>query len=299
MGSPEFSLPILEALAKEYYIVGVVTQPDKPAGRGRVITAPPVKVLAQSLNIPIIQPRRLKDEAAMGQLREWAPDLIVVAAFGQILKPDVLSMPQLGCVNVHASILPRWRGAAPIQASILNGDNETGITIMKMDEGMDTGDILSQKSIAITQKETGGSLSEKLSKLGATLLIETLPLYLEGKIQPRVQDSEQATYAPKLEKSAGILDINQPAELLERQIRAYFPWPGANILFNNEVFKIHLAHVAENNQSEAGIRMIYEHLPAISTGKGLLVLDVVQPAGKKRMPGDVFMRGSKDWMKSG
>ena len=180
MGSPDLALPILQALAAHYPIVGVVTQPDRPAGRGQALTPPPVKVLAEKLALPVIQPRRLREPEAMERLRSWAPELIVVAAFGQILRPEVLDLPRYGCINVHASLLPRWRGAAPIQAAILHGDADTGVTIMKMDPGVDTGPLLSQRSLPISPQDTAASLSEKLSALGAELLLETLPAYLKG-----------------------------------------------------------------------------------------------------------------------
>src|SRR5512141_1991224 len=184
MGSPDFSLAVLRALANAYDVVGVVTQPDRASGRGRELKAPPVKVLAQELGLPVMQPEKLKQPEAMEQLRAWAPDLIVVAAFGQILRKDVLELPRYGCINVHASLLPRWRGAAPINATILAGDDETGITIMKMDVGLDTGPMLRQKSIRLTREDTAGSVFEALARLGADLLLETLPDYLSGRIQP-------------------------------------------------------------------------------------------------------------------
>ena len=196
MGSPEFALPSLTALARDFQVVGVVTQPDRPAGRGRELTPPPVKTLAQQFGLPIIQPERLKEPAAQQQLQDWAPDVIVVAAFGQILRSAVLGLPPHGCINVHASLLPRWRGAAPVQAAILNGDGETGITIMCMDAGVDTGGILSQRSQRIAPEDTGGSLSQRLAELGAALLVDTLPGYLRGDIQPQPQVDAVATYAP-------------------------------------------------------------------------------------------------------
>jgi methionyl-tRNA formyltransferase len=174
MGSPEFALPTLRLLSESYPVVGVVTQPDKPAGRGNLLTPPPVKILAEALGIEVIQPQRLREPWALEQLQIWQPDLIVVAAFGQILRPIVLDLPKFGCINVHASLLPRWRGASPIQAAILHGDRETGVTIMRMDPGMDTGPILSQHSIAIHPEDTAGSLSPRLAETGANLLIQTL-----------------------------------------------------------------------------------------------------------------------------
>src|SRR5512142_279203 len=195
MGSPEFATPILRGLAEKFQVVGVATQPDRPAGRGRQLTPPAVKVLAQELGLPLIQPPKLRAPEAMEQLRAWQPDLIVVAAFGQILRKDVLWLPRFGCINVHASLLPRWRGAAPIQAAILAGDEQTGVTIMQMDEGVDTGPTLAQQALPIGPDDTTGSLAGQLSALGEGLLLETLPGYLSGEIKPRPQKSEGATYA--------------------------------------------------------------------------------------------------------
>src|ERR1044071_672368 len=245
MGSPDFSLPTLRALTNAYKVVGVVTQPDRASGRDRDLKPPPVKSLAQELDLPTIQPEKLRQPEAMEQLRTWNPDLIVVAAFGQILRKDVLDLPPHGCINVHASLLPRWRGAAPINAAILHGDQETGVTIMKMDVGLDTGPILAQRSIPLAPEDTAGSVFEKLSQLGADLLIETLPDYLSGKIEPTPQTEEGMTYAPMLKKEEGQLDFTRPAEELERRIRAFNPWPGAFMDFEGAPLKIHLAHVVQ------------------------------------------------------
>jgi methionyl-tRNA formyltransferase len=295
MGSPDFALPILTGLAEAYNVVGVVTQPDKPAGRGRVITPPPVKDLAKALGIPIIQPYRMKETDAMERLAEWAPQIIVVAAFGQILRQEVLDLPHYGCINVHASLLPRWRGAAPIQAAIVNGDDVTGISIMKMDAGMDTGDVLRQRAIPIGLQDNGGSLSERLSKLGANLLIETLREHLDGKITPQQQDDTKVTYAPKLDKSAGALDFNRPAEHLARLVRAFNPWPGAYTMWHGQMLKIHHAHSLARQSPGCGVFFTEDGYPAVGTREGILVLDVVQPAGKKAMPGNLFLHGAKTW----
>lgn len=294
MGSPDFALPTLRALAQQYDVVGVATQPDRASGRGRELKPPPVKLLAQELNIPVIQPEKLRQPEAMEQLRAWNPDLIVVAAFGQILRKDVLDLPLHGCINVHASLLPRWRGAAPINAAILHGDEETGITIMKMDVGLDTGPILTQRSIRLTREDTAGSVIEKLSQLGADLLIETLPDYLSGKIQPVPQPEDGSTYAPMLKKEEGQLDFTRPAEELERRVRAFNPWPGAFMDFDGTLLKIHRAHV-DPGAGEVGQRLIYQQQPAVGTGDGLLILDEVQPAGKKSMSGKSFLAGARHW----
>ncbi len=295
MGSPDFALPILRALAGGYEVLGVVTQPDRPSGRGRELKAPPVKLLARDLRLPIIQPKKLREPYAMEKLRLWRPDLIVVAAFGQILRPDVLALPAHGCINVHASLLPRGRGAAPIQASILAGDSETGVTIMQMDKGVDTGAVLSQRAIPIEDEDTGETLFKKLSVLGADLLIETLPRYLSGELKPQSQDESQATYAPMLKKEDGLLDFTRPAEELARRVRAFNPWPSAFFEWNGGMLKVHRAHAETGNES-AGKRLVYRGQAAVGTGSGLLILDEVQPPGKKSMSGKAFLSGAHGWV---
>jgi methionyl-tRNA formyltransferase len=281
-------------LAKAYDVVGVVTQPDRASGRGRELKAPPVKTLALELGIPIMQPEKLRLPEAMEQLRAWNPDLIVVAAFGQILRKDVLEVPRFGCINVHASLLPRWRGAAPINAAILHGDEETGVTIMKMDVGLDTGPMLSQRSIRLSRDDTAGSVFEKLSQLGADLLIETLPDYLSGKLTPTPQPEEGMTYAPMIKKEEGQLDFTHDVHDLERRVRAFNPWPGAFMDFHGMLLKIHRAHVEVGDASE-GQRLIVQNQPAVGARGGILVLDEVQPAGKKSMSGKSFLAGARDW----
>ena len=294
MGSPDFALPTLRALADHYNVVGVVTQPDRASGRGRELKAPPVKTLALKLSIPVMQPEKLRLPEAMDQLRAWAPELIVVAAFGQILKKDVLELPQFGCINVHASLLPRWRGAAPINAAILYGDRETGVTIMKMDVGLDTGPMLSQRSILLTQEDTAGSVFEKLSTLGADLLIETLPDYLSGKLTPVPQPEEGTTYAPMLKKEEGQLDFNQDVRELERRVRAFNPWPGAFMEFDGALLKVHRARV-ETGDASAGQRLIVQNQPAVGARGGILILEELQPPGKKTMSGKSFLAGARNW----
>lgn len=301
MGSPDFAVPALRALAAANYpLVGVITQPDRPAGRGNRLTPPPVKIAALELGLEVFQPERLRAPEAMQRLREWNPDLIVVAAFGQILRPAVLTLPRFGCINIHASLLPRHRGAAPIQAAILAGDKETGITIMLMDEGIDTGPVLSQRSIEILPTDTGGLLFEKLSVLGSELLLETLPRCLNGEIQPKPQPAEGATYAPMLKKEDGLLDFSRPAAELERKIRAFSPWPGAFMPWQGGLLKIHRAHVLirekereENRQT--GQLVIVDGLPAVVTADNLLVFDELQPPGKNKMSGKAFLAGGRHW----
>jgi len=294
MGSPDFSLPGLRALANTYDVMGIVTQPDRASGRGRELKAPPVKTLALELGIPVIQPEKLRQLEAMEQLRTWNPELIVVAAFGQILRKEVLDLPRFGCINVHASLLPRWRGAAPINAAILHGDRETGVTIMKMDVGLDTGPMLSRRSMPLTQEDTAGSVFEKLSTLGADLLIETLPDYLSGNLTPTPQPEEGVTYAPMMKKEEGRLDFTQPAEELERRVRALNPWPGAFMEFDGVLLKVHRARV-ETGEAAVGQRLVYDGQPAIGAGGGILILEEVQPAGKKSMSGKSFLTGARQW----
>lgn len=300
MGSPDFAVPALEALARRYPVVGVVTQPDRPAGRGGTVRLPAVKRAALRLGLPVIQPEKLRQPEAMEQLRAWSPDVIVVAAFGQILRPAVLDLPPFGCLNVHGSLLPRWRGAAPVQAAILAGDAETGITIMKMDAGVDTGPILSQRALPIAADETGGSLFVKMSALGAELLLETLPRYLSGELVPQPQPEGGATYAPMLKKEDGLLDFNQPAAALERRVRAMNPWPGAYFEWAGGILKVHKAHtdfVFTYMFQPPGTRTVCDGLPAIYGGdNAMLVLDEIQPAGKKSMPGKAFLSGAREWV---
>jgi len=300
MGSPEFSVPSLQALSAHYNVVGVVTQPDRPAGRGQTLTPPPVKVLAQQLGLPTIQPQKLRLPEAMQQLREWKPDLIVVTAFGQILRQEVLDLPTYGCVNVHASLLPRWRGAAPIHAAILHGDQQTGVTIMRMDAGVDTGPLISQRPTAIAPGETALSLSVRLAVLGADLLVESLPGYLGGELAPQPQDGSLATYAPMLKKEDGELDFKLSAVELERKVRAFQPWPGAFTSWQGGPLKVHKARCVFDPQVEAGLspgdHSLYQGLPAICTAQGLLVLEELQPAGKKSLAGKTFLQGARNWL---
>jgi len=295
MGSPDFAIPTLEALAAHYPVVGVVTQPDRPAGRGGTLHLPAVKVAALRLGIPVMQPEKLRLPEAMTQLQAWAPDLIVVAAFGQILRPAVLDLPRFGCINVHGSLLPRGRGAAPIQASILAGDQETGITIMKMDPGVDTGPMLSQRALPIAPNDTGGTLFVKMAPLGAELLLETLPRYLSGELIPQPQSEEGATYAPMLKKEDGMLDFTKPAIELERRVRAFSPWPGTWFDWNGAPLKVLQARVTGEKSPEAGCRLTVEGRPAVGTSEGMLILEEVQPAGKKSMPGKAFLAGAREW----
>ena len=296
MGSPDFALPALQALYEHYQVVGVVTQPDRPAGRGRQPQASPVKQAAQALGLEVYQPVSLRKPEVLAQLSAWAPDLIVVAAFGQILPKAVLDLPPKGSLNVHASLLPHWRGASPIQAAIAAGDDHSGVTIMLMDEGLDTGPILSQRSVPLPFGITGSQLSKQLAELGARTLIEILPSYLDGMVAPLPQNENEATYAPMLKKSDGLLDFNRTALELTRKVNAYQPWPGTYFNFNNRQLKVLAAHPHDTFDSSIGAHYIVNESPAVGTAQGLLVLDRVQPEGKKPMSGADFLRGQPNWL---
>ncbi|MBT3321400.1 MAG: methionyl-tRNA formyltransferase [Anaerolineae bacterium] len=293
MGSPDFAAISLRALAQNFNIVGCVTQPDRRAGRGKKLVSPPVKIIADELGIPTIQPHRIKD--SMDELRRFAPDLIVVAAYGQILRPELLDLPRYGCVNVHGSLLPRWRGAAPIQASILAGDAETGITIMLMNEGIDTGDMLSKRAIPINNDDTAETLFNKLAPVGAELLVETLPKYISGEIAPQPQPEEGSSYAKMLKKADGELDFSKTAAELERQIRAFSPWPSTFFEWQGKRVKVHRAKVDHAKSPGIGTQIKIEGAPAIGTSEGILILEEIQPAGKKSMSGKSFLAGGRTW----
>lgn len=294
MGSPDFALETLRLLHENFNIVGVVTQPDKPAGRGKNLRSPAVKILAQELGLPVIQPKRIRETEAMDQLHAWAPDVIVVAAYGQILRKELLELPPFGCLNVHGSLLPRWRGASPIQAAVAYGDKQTGVTIMKMDAGMDTGDMLRWKAIPITTEDNAGTIFNKLAILGAQLLIETLPDYLDGKITLIKQDEALVTKAPLMKKQDGLLDFTKSAIALEAWTRGMNPWPGAFFEWNAKRIKVHKATVQAGNYT-IGKHYRHEKYPAIGTVDGLLILNEIQPPGKKRMDGKIFLNGVRDW----
>jgi methionyl-tRNA formyltransferase len=233
----------------------------------------------------------------MQQIQDWQPDLIVVAAFGQILRPNLLALPKHGCLNIHASLLPRHRGAAPIQAALLAGDAETGVSIMQLDAGLDTGPVLARRAIPITADDTGGSLFDKLSQLGGDLLLETIPAYISGALIPQPQPATGSTYAPMLKKEDGRLDFALSAAELERKIRAFHPWPGAFMDWNGAPLKIQRAHVETGQLAnrKTGEHLTIEGLPAVVTAEGQLVFDELQPAGKKSMPGKAFLAGGRGW----
>lgn len=295
MGTPEFAIPSLRTLLTgEDRVVGVVTQPDQPAGRGMTLHAPPVKELAVAYDVPVIQPAKLRDPAVLAQLQAWQPDLIIVAAYGKILPPALLTLPPYGCINVHASLLPKYRGAAPIQWAILNGETETGITIMQISERMDAGDILLQKALPIAGTDTGGTLHDRLAELGAEALREALTLLKHGRLVARPQNDAEATYAPRINKEDGRINWHQDAVTLERRIRAFNPWPSAYTTLGGKLFKIFAARVEPSRSSPPPPGTVVEVTPVsliVATGKDALSLREVQLEGKKRLPIEEFLKG--------
>jgi methionyl-tRNA formyltransferase len=299
MGTPDFAVPALKALIKsEYHLVGVVTQPDRPQGRGKKLAPPPVKAVAETAGVTVLQLRTLKAEEALADLAALEPDLIVVAAFGQILRENVLALPPHGCLNVHASLLPRWRGAAPVAAAIRAGDAETGITIMQMDVGLDTGPMLAWRTIPIRPDHNRDTLTAELAELGADLLLETLPGWLAGQIEPQPQDDNLATLAPRLKKEEGIIDWTRPAVEIERQVRAFYPWPGSFTQGSRGPFQVYAVELAPEVTTPAGSAAgtVFKHRRSVyvSTGQGALRLITVQPAGKRAMPAEAMLNGQPE-----
>jgi methionyl-tRNA formyltransferase len=292
MGTPDFAVPTLRRLIKDHEVIGVVTQPDRPVGRKGDLRQPPVKQVALEHQIPVYQPEKLRNRPeAVDALRDMGvPDLYVVAAFGQILPQDVLDIPRMGSINVHASLLPRWRGAAPIQAAIREGDRETGITIMLMDAGLDTGPILSKATIVISRMETGESLHDKLAELGADLLAATLPGYLNGNIDPKQQNDSLATYAPQIEKSDGEIDWHWEAKRIDRLVRAFTPWPGTHTTWEGKRLKV-LTGGYGRGGVVSGLVIERDGQLAIGTGKGLYYPARLQLAGGKAMDVHDFLNG--------
>ena len=291
IGAGAIGVPTLQALLKsEHHVVAVVTQADKPAGRAQLIEPTPVKKTVTTANVQVLQPPRIKDPQAIEEIRALTPDVIVVMAYGQILPRDVLEIPKLASLNLHASLLPRWRGAAPIQAAIAVGDRETGITVMYMDEGLDTGDILLQRTIDILPDDTGGSLQDRLAQIAPEALLESLRM-LEKNSAPRIpQDNAQATWAPKLKREHGRIDWSEMAEAIERKIRAFNPWPGAFMEISGRNLKIFSASVVDLS-GEPGEILKSENELVIAAGKGALLLGEVQLEGKRKMSAAEFLRG--------
>src|ERR1700704_273091 len=291
IGTGDIGVPTLQALLKsEHEVVRVVTQPDKPIGRAQLVEPPPIKKALSATEIPVLQPARIKDRQAIEEIRSLKPDVIVVMAYGQILPRAVLEIPRIACLNLHVSLLPRWRGAAPIQAAIAAGDRETGITVIYMDEGLDTGDILLQRKIDIEPNDTGGSLHDRLGEMAPDALLESLRLLDEGSAPRAPQDNAQSTLASKLTREDGRIDWSEPADVIERKIRAYDPWPGAFTKIANRNLKIYSASIVDLS-GKPGTFLRHEKEVVIAAGTGALSLEQVQLEGKRQMRAPEFARG--------
>ncbi len=295
MGTPEFAVPTLKLLIENHEVIGVVTQPDRPAGRNNKLRPSPVKEVAIEAGIPVFQPKRLRNPEAIEELKQWDADFHVVVAFGQILPPAVLDLPKIAPINIHGSLLPRWRGAAPIHAAIRAGDSETGITIMIIDAGLDTGPMLTKRAIPIENGETAQTLHDKLSQIGAELLIETLPKVVSGEVKPQQQDDSLATYAPQIKKEEGQIDWSQSAQSIERLVRAFTPWPGTFTFWDGKQLKIHKGINGEGTAPHGHVVEQNGQI-AIGTGDGLYYPHEVQLAGKTRISITDFANGYSDFL---
>jgi methionyl-tRNA formyltransferase len=293
MGTPEFAVASLQACFDIGEVVAVVTQPDKPKGRGNALAISPVKALALERGVTVLQPAKLRTPPFSEELRKLAPDVCVVTAYGRILPKDALEVPPLGSINVHASLLPRFRGAAPIQWAIAHGDTETGVTLMRMDEGLDTGPVIAMKRLPIAPDDTSAVLHEKLSRLGGEILRESLPAYLRGELKPVPQPTEGMVLAPIIQKEDGLLDFTRPAVELERRVRAFTPWPGAFTGLNGARFKVHRTKVGTGSGAPGTILAAGPSGLEVACGAGSLVLLEVQPEGKRVMSAGEFLSGHK------
>lgn len=292
MGTPDFAVPCLEALIKSGYdVCGVFTQPDKPKGRGYALAPPPVKVTALENNIPVYQPTTLKDGEALTILNELSPDCIVVVAYGKILPKDILDLPRYGCINVHASLLPKYRGAAPIQWSVINGETETGVTTMYMDVGLDTGDMIMKKSCEIGENETAGQLHDKLSSLGAQLIVDTVKALENSSATREKQDDSQSCYSPMLDKSLCRIDWNQTAQQVHNKVRGLSPWPVAVASINGKKVKIHQTVKCADSGTPGEIISLSPL--TVACGCGSVIINELQLEGKKRMDSGSFLNGHK------
>ena len=294
MGTPSFAVPCLEELINNNYdVVGVFTQPDKPVGRKRIITPPEVKVKAIENNIKVFQPETLRDGKAFEKIKELAPDWIVVVAYGKILPKEILEFPKYGCINIHGSLLPKLRGAAPIQWSVINGDEYAGVTSMRMDEGLDTGDMILQKKVKIGFEETAGQLYDRLSLLGAQTLIETIKLLEKDEAEYIKQDDDSSTYAPLLDKEMSLIDWNDTALNIHNKIRGLNPWPVAHTFFGGRKLKIIKAIPVEKTQGQPGEITESKKRLVVSCGEGALEILSLQLEGKKAMDSSSFLTGNK------
>ena len=297
MGTPDFSVGALEAIINSgHEVTAVVTQPDKPKGRSKELQISPVKACALKYNLPVFQPVKIKEAEAVAKLREFEADIFVVAAFGQILSKEILTMPKYGCINIHASLLPKYRGASPIQWAVLNGEEVSGVTIMQMDEGIDTGDILMQETVTLDAKETGESLFDKLAVCGADLIVKALDAIEAGEVTPIKQDEAASTHVGMLKKEFGRMDFSQDAVVLERKIRGLNSWPSAYTYFKGKTLKIWDADVADASgfaKAQCGeVVDVTKDSFLVMTGNGLLAIKDVQLEGKKRMDVKSFLLGN-------
>lgn len=295
MGTPDFAVQSLNALVEAGHdVAAVITQPDRPKGRGNKLAFPEVKTRALELNLPVHQPASVKDEAFLELLQGYQPDVIVVVAYGRILPQAVLELPEYGCINVHGSLLPAYRGAAPIQRAVLDGCKESGVTIMQMDTGMDTGDMLLQGSLPITDEDNTGTMFDKLAVLGGRLLVETLEGLQQGTIQPQKQNEAEATHAARILKEDEVIDWNRPAQTIFCQIRGLAPAPGAYTLWNDQRLKIWKSRVnsKETGKAPGTVVEIGKDYLMVQTGEGCLEILELQPAGKKAMPAKAFCNGT-------
>lgn len=296
MGTPDFAVPCLKNLVSAgYKVVEVVTQPDRPKGRKKELTPPPVKEAAIELDLPVFQPEKLKEKEAVQHILSLQPDLIVTAAYGQILPKELIDLPKYGCINVHASLLPQYRGGAPIHQSIIDGNQETGVTIMYMVEKLDAGDILTQVKVPIEEEDTVGSMHDKLSQAGSQLLIETIPMLLNGTVQPQKQEEAKVTYAWNIQREDEKIRWSRTSREIYNQIRGLNPWPVAYANLEEQVFKIWWARVIDEEQEQpvepGTVLQISEEGMDVACGRGVLRLLEVQPAGKKKMDVSDFVRG--------
>ena len=292
MGTPDFAVPSLKALVESGFQVPlVITQPDKPAGRGKKLKPPPVKTVAQKLGIEVLQPKRIKENAELKEkLRAIKPDLIVVAAYGKILPEWLLNLPKFGVVNVHASLLPEYRGASPIQAALLDGKEETGVTIMKVIPELDAGPIIAQEKVKIEPEDNAQTLHDKLSELGAKLLVETLPRYVKGELKPVEQDDSKATYCKQITKEMGKIDWKESAHKIFNAVRAFTPWPSAYTFYKGKRVKITSAEPVEGSGKPGEVIKADREL-VVACGKGALKIKRLRPEGKKEISGEEFIRG--------
>ncbi len=296
MGTPEFAVPSLEALLKsDDQVVGVVTQPDRPKGRGQEVIFSPVKVVCQREGIPVLQPLKMKDPAFLDALREWKPDVIAVTAFGRILPPVILALPPRGCINVHGSLLPKYRGAGPVQWAIIRGERETGITTMFMAEGMDTGDMLLRETVEIRPEDTAGTLAPRLADVGGRLLVETLRRLKAGTLTPERQDDAQATMAPLLKKEDGLIDWTRPATEITNRVRGLSPWPGAYTYVNGERWTLCRVSVGEesHNAAPGTVTRVTKDRIDVATGGGTLQILDIQPSNSRRMTVAQYLAGHR------